>query len=414
MKGKNILHLVLFKRILAFLGISSSAICVPYIICLLQKKGNGIHWLWCGAVYLLFLINAFLCVWVIAENHFPLVRSCKHVINAVTCGAAIGFSLQRCAAWGLFSASDASMVCATSAVLTLLLLGSDVETCMCRQLSPCPAAPPLAFSRLLSFRGDIGRALHVVLISSVLSAAFACFAGTTSWFEGIVCAAKVSLGVCVGKLSLESALVGIVLHPVHFEKLRPLALLPLSGGDNSAGYMYAVQNFNLVFLLNNISTSLGLPGISYSDVLASLDSDSSSPVLNHHVIAAKQNKFVDELYLSSVAVFHGGACGRGAASRSWGLLASAALSPPRPALTCSASPGSSSCGGAGVLQATCRSLALLDVCRLARVSPPRRALIYRSPVLLQHTMTALCSLIDCYTVQVCDVVNVSIEFFRIF
>ena len=365
------------------------------------------------------MANLVLDIWLISDhmgNYFFCVKSCKRCCISLITGAPIGFCLQRIfAACDFFSfAAVSPVVCMASSVLSLFWFWVGLEVRLVMQLSPIP---PTLISPLPSCRGG-AKEVQTFMLSIVTLSLLAHFMGITRISKDlVVCAALMSLTVSVLKLAMDSLLVNVVMHPIDFEKLKPNVLL--SGDINSAksqifkgNYFYAVQNFNVVFLLNSLTAGLGLEGISYSDFMNSFENPLT--VLDHCNLAAKQRKYVDDLYLDTASNVK-------VERTNIFTLLSNCYGIPRPAIVSRSAdavhtrsttlhspfPHNSKKGGPSLFRVLCRSFALRDLCRVARVSPLRRALIYRNPVLLHQTMISLCSLIDYHAVQVSeDTINV--------
>jgi hypothetical protein len=415
MEGKHILHVVFLKRMLAFLGISALSffsvltLLLPKLISIVgtQHKGGSDErqWLWSCVLFFLFLVNVVLDIWVISDSpsssHFPFGRSLKRLFNACATGAPIGYCLQMIFLKGVFY-SVTPEVCMVVSVLSLLCLRVDLEGRIV-QFSPIPSTP---VSQIPSCRGDVNDAGYAVLITSILALFLAYFTGSSLCAEDLlVSAAHMSLMVSLLKLGLDSLLVNIMVYPIDFDKLKPNTL---SGDLNSAeyqifngNYFYAVQNFSFVLLLNSLTEGLGLEGISHKDFMSSFDSPLN--LLSHQEISEKQAKYVDNLYLATASRLEAGSSGT-FASRLFAHF----KTPPAVSSRGAAAPPADADADAerpSLFHLLCRSLALRDLGRVARVSPFRRALIYRNPILLHRTMYALCSLIDYHAVQVlliCD------------
>lgn len=432
MRGSNILFHVFVKRILAFGGIAAFFFLLLFTIILPQwisaVSGGGAQqesnaesqWPWCGGVVIFCLLNLVFEIWLISDagNYFFYKRSFIRFLNSLATGFPVGFCLHRIFAIYYLSFSvTPPLICMASSALTFLVLGVDVEWRMVLQLSPIP---PKSISLIPSCRGVLSDARNALLSTAIVIITLAYLTATPLSKDLLICGTQISLTVSICKLTLDSLLVNLVMHPIDFEKLKPNILL--SGDINSAksqifngNYFYAIQNFNTVFLLNNMMEGLGLDGISYDDLMHSFDN--SSTVLNHHMLIAKQRKYIDNLYLDTASRVDDG---------STNLVCSLAncFGVPRPAVVsrraADPAPGGMNSPtsslfrdpsvaeyltlqkgvATSLFQVLCRSLALRDLCRVARVSPFRRALIYRNPVLLHQTMYSLCSLIDYHTVQV--------------
>jgi hypothetical protein len=420
MQGRNILHVVFAKRVLAFLALSAGAftvflyICVPWCMTLSRTRGNDLiphedsEWMWLLVLYFVFLCNLCLGVWEIADManyRVPSVRFCKHIVNTLLTGPPVGYCLYRGIEWRS-SGPGALTVCVVAATLSLLLLSADLEERL-TQLSPCPVP---SFNLLPSRRGDIRDITRAALFSTMFTLLFTYFTCSLFSLDELYRAGTVCFVVAVLKVSFDSLLVIVAMHPIGFEKLAPSALF---GDINSAkfqifngNYFYAVQNFNLVFLLNTLNVNLSIEGISYADFLNSFDG--AINILSHQMILAKQFKYVDTLYQSTALAPNSTSSPFGCSLSDFGfpLPVTSAFS----AMSVTDSSISPSCPlqekvsqirpREFFLHRIFRSLALRDLCRLARVSPFRRALIYRNPIFLQQTMYTLCSFLDYHAAQV--------------
>lgn len=411
-----------FVGLSAFSCISLLMICLPclinnYYYLAYVEANTESQWPWCCGLIFFYLCNLFLDLWLISDhrgNYLSHTRSCKSFFNALVTGAPIGFCLQRIlASYDFFSSSTVPpVVYMVSSVLTLLLLREGLEVRLVMQLSSIPPT----INPVPSCLGDVKDLLTIMKIVGI-NALLVYLTGTTLSKGILVCAALISLIVSISKHASDSLFVNLVLHPIDFEKLKPNDLL--SGDINSAessifngNYFYAVQNFNVVFLLNNLTVGLGLEGISYNDFMNSFENPLT--ILNHRTHVAKQRIFVDNLYLDTSSrvdvarknIFT-------ALSNCFGIPRPNVVSrrveavqmrgntlPPPLSRSAATADNATEKGDPNLFQVLCRSFALRDLCRVARVSPFRRALIYRNPVLLNQTMYALCSLIDYHAVQV--------------
>eukprot|EP00603_Paraphysomonas_imperforata_P008394 CAMPEP_0114445222 /NCGR_PEP_ID=MMETSP0103-20121206/18507_1 /TAXON_ID=37642 ORGANISM="Paraphysomonas imperforata, Strain PA2" /NCGR_SAMPLE_ID=MMETSP0103 /ASSEMBLY_ACC=CAM_ASM_000201 /LENGTH=598 /DNA_ID=CAMNT_0001616817 /DNA_START=228 /DNA_END=2025 /DNA_ORIENTATION=- len=339
------------------------------------------------------------------------MRPVKHFVNSLVMGLPMGFCLQKCFDGGVFSAAVAPIASSVAAPM----LSSAVEGRLGGASGAAGPTSPPPFTLLPSRRHDISDAVHAALLATIFSTVVSYAVGFSFSIDALFCAGLVAVTVAVLRLGLDSLLVNIAVYPIDFEKLTPGAF---SGEISSAkfqifhgNYFHAVQNFSLVFLLNNLIENLAIDGISYNDFLESFDC--GSVALNQQIIYVQQQQFVDRLYETTELM---------STARTPMAYALSHLGAPRPLAATTTDPSraldssSSFCDSArypvrpslcyigyrrnSLFPRICRSLALRDLCRLARVSPLRRALIYRNPVLLRQTMQTLCSLVEFHAAQV--------------
>jgi hypothetical protein len=446
MKGsKNNLHAVFVKRILAFLGISAFSFfilltCSRFLISALRiqhlRTDNENRWQWSCALFLTFMVNFFLDLSAMSDttaNYFSFAKPCKRFITALITGIPIGYCLQR------FFLSDLSLattpiICMSSSVVSLLLLTVDLEERV--QFSPLPATP---ISQIPSSRRDFTDSVTALLATAISAALFLPYFMDTFFFSKHLVAGAVfiSLIVVILKIFVDSLFVNLFMYPIDFEKLKPSSLgLGLTEHESpiiatlaphssrsqifNSNYFYAVQNFRLVFLLNNLGEGLGFEEINCSEFLTSTSFDTPSPPsapsslplpLPAPQIVERQAAYVNDLFLATSARL------RHATSSSPLLNTFLYYGIPRPpviSISTQHADNSHSGGHSDVdravllssrprpslLQAICTSLALGDLTRLARLAPARRALLFRSPLLLDRALYALCSLLDSHAVQV--------------
>lgn len=410
-KRGHVLHSVFARRTVAFVALSFAGffavagVCIAVAVAQVEECQVVQLWIWSLLLFLSFLGGALFDVWVIYSStmeYFALSRPVKHVLSCLATGFATGLCMSEIMR-AIVLTSNPSM-CILLSINALLCLQADLEVRV--ESSP---APPTPIKRLSLQLCDISNFKHGLILSGLIFLTLHYLAGYRfSDVFGVLFTLLVPVGVLTMKLAFSSLLVNVIMHPVEFERLRPSSYDISKPNLLEENVYFTVQNYCLVFLLNCVSEGIGFEGIGFDEFLKSWDLSHSIP--DDATISLIQAKFMSDIYhatsskvellkLSHFSAKHFGVPQPFVVSHGASQYSAYNEGP---------------CGDGhkifndeemlgpctNLLKIACRTLALRDLNRLARVSPFRRSLIFRNPPLLVRTIFMLCSTIDFYTVQI--------------
>ena len=385
----------------------------PKALTALQSSSDTDMWVWACVLFLLWQFSLVLDVCSLSRDsmyYFSFVKMYKSFFSALVIGCPVGYCVQQLFVADFSSEMSVTGICMLTSVLSLMFLGGDLEHRLCKQFSSIRSTP---LRHMPLSRCDIKSTVHAIVLGALCAVFVSFYCGCPAPPMCLLYSAIATpLVISALKIYQLSMFISLILHPIDFEKVEgstwSMHINSSHVQDVVDDNNYFLKNWGFILLLNSVSEGLGFTELTCRDFMKSFERDESA--MDCQSACRTQNDYVDKLYLTTKFQL-------GDNKRSLSNIISM-LGVPRPAAprrgrvlsiqSCSSSPSNSKGRCLNLCKFFFRSFALRDVCRIARVSPHRRAVIYRNPLLLYQNIYALCSLLDFYAAQVrykCSVLN---------